>query len=583
MKRAIPIALALAFIVAACGSPAPEATPSATLYPASPQDLVERTPEPTEDPRIPQEPAVLAGPADEGYTFTSDTQHFSIEIPDEAAPYVLISDGRPWYIPVGEAVSFLYYSHEYESDLGTFGSIMAVPREDYFNPARYYNEDYHGVHGVVKASREYIYVDITGTGGYDLPIEPLEGQSTAGRAVGFNALKENLIVPNPDGLPVLERESLPEAAAKLDGLGNATMTRGEAAVFVVDMLTADNKDTEYPLRFTDVTPGTDEARAIAYLDSYGIFAQYTDSGERVSDGDVFRPDEPITRAEFAQLLQRVQFVNSPRTYIYPYWFYLSGNVPLPASDIDDTHWAYDEINCAYYDGWYEVTNGKIRPDEPVTAGEMAVAMTALYRELVRYNRELPTVDYEDERTYLCGSSDSSEKGWLKTDGYMDIEHFTCWYSYVESGRLICGKVDETQATLTEENYSIQFEDGGYAKYSVTLPDGHKLYFRSWDNVSDIALWQSMPFNHESAANYASGTLRGITPGTSANEVVARFPSERLYSCMGDGYIYGSAEGAYGLIGTDAYGRYIQYSDGESRVRFDIDANGCVESIEYLTG
>ena len=53
--------------------------------------------------------------------------------------------------------------------------------------------------------------------------------------------------------------------------------------------------------------------------------------------------------------------------------------------------------------------------------------------------------------------------------------------------------------------------------------------------------------------------------------------------MDDGYIYGSAEGAYGLIGTDAYGRYIQYSDGESSIRFDIDANGCVESIEYLTG
>ena len=293
MKKIVPLVLAI-ILLAACGAPAaevtpsptPEATPSPTPYPASPHDL-NRPPEPTVDPRIPQEPAVLAGPEEDGYTFTSDTQHFSIEIPDEAAPYILISDGRPRYIPLGQAVSFLYYSHEYESDLGTFGSIMAVPREDYFNPTRYYNDDYQGVHGVVKASRDYIYVDITGTGGSDMTILPLEGLDTARDVVGFSAIKENLVVPEQDGLPVLERESLPAAAAKLDALGTDTMTRGEAAVFFVDMLTADNKDTEYPLRFTDVTPGTDEARAIAYLDSYGVFARYTDEGERVSDGDLF--------------------------------------------------------------------------------------------------------------------------------------------------------------------------------------------------------------------------------------------------------------------------------------------------------
>ena len=173
MKKIVPLVLVIA-LLAACGAPGAEVTP----------------PEPTVDPRIPQEPAVLAGPEEDGYTFTSDTQHFSIEIPDEAAPYILISDGRPRYIPLGQAVSFLYYSHEYESDLGTFGSIMAVPREDYFNPTRYYNDDYQGVHGVVKASRDYIYVDITGTGGSDMTILPLEGLDTARDVVGFSAIKD---------------------------------------------------------------------------------------------------------------------------------------------------------------------------------------------------------------------------------------------------------------------------------------------------------------------------------------------------------------------------------------------------------
>lgn len=594
MRKIIPLLLALPLLLTACGTPSVEPSPSPTAevqpspsqtaYSATPNDL-NRLPEPTVDPRIPQEPAVLAGPADEGYTFTSDTQHFSIEIPDEAAPYIIISDGRPGYIPVGEAVSFLYYSHEYKTDLGTFGSVMAVPREDYFNPTRYHIESYHGTFGVIKANSEYIYVDITGAGGYDMTMLPLEGLDTAWDVAGFNALKENLAVPEPDSLPVLERASLPAAAAKVNALGAATMTRGEAAVFFVDMLTADNKDTEYPLRFTDVAPGTDEARAIAYLDSYGVFARYTDDGERVSDGNLFRPDEPITRAEFAVLLQRVQFVNSPRTYIYPYWFYLSGSEPLPASDIDETHWAWDEINCAYYDGWYKLTDGKIRADEPITAEEMVGALTALYRELVRYERNLPVAGYDDEykNIYLCGNSDSNEKGWLVTEDYRNIGRFTCWYSYVEDGRLVCGKVDETQATLTEENYSIHFEDGSYADYSLTLSDGHTLYFKSRDNVSDAALWQSMLYNHETASDYASGCLRGITTGMSADEVVARFPADELYSCMDDGYIYGGEGGACGLIGTDAGGRYIRYCDGENSVRFSLDENDCVKGIEYIQG
>lgn len=517
---------------------------------------------------------MLAGPEEDGYTFTSDTQHFSIEIPDEAAPYILISDGRPRYIPLGQAVSFLYYSHEYESDLGTFGSIMAVPREDYFNPTRYYNDDYHGVHGVVKASRDYIYVDITGTGGSDMTILPLEGLDIARDVVGFSAIKENLVVPEQDGLPVLERESLPAAAAKLDALGTDTMTRGEAAVFFVDMLTADNKDTEYPLRFTDVTPGTDEARAIAYLDSYGVFARYTDEGERVSDGDLFRPDEPITRAEFAVLLQRVQFVNSPRTYIYPYWFYLSGSEPLPASDIDETHWAWDEINCAYYDGWYELTDGKIRADEAITAEEMVEAMTALYRELVREDMSMPVADLEYNHYNLSGDRDDSVTAVVIIGDDDDEGKFRCWYGYELSGATICGILDENSAVLSR--------DGVGSPY-VIESDDPALSFELTTVLSDIACWQNIPFIYENGQYTATNSLRGVVPGMSADEVVARFPADELYSCLSDGYIYGAEGGACGLIGTDAGGRYIQYSDGENSVRFGLDENDCVKSIEYIQG
>ena len=155
MKRLIPLLLALALLLTACGAPSAEPSPSPTPYPASPQDL-NTLPEPTVDPRIPQEPAVLAGPADEGYTFTSDTQHFSIEISDEAAPYVVICDGLTGYYPVGEAVSFCFYSYKYDTILGTFGTVIAYPREDFFDPTTIYNESSHAVCDVIKASEDYI-------------------------------------------------------------------------------------------------------------------------------------------------------------------------------------------------------------------------------------------------------------------------------------------------------------------------------------------------------------------------------------------------------------------------------------------
>ncbi len=566
MKRLIPLLLALALLLTACGTPSAEPSPSPTPYPASPQDL-NTLPEPTVDPRIPQEPAVLAGPADEGYTFTSDTQHFSIEIPDEAAPYVVICDGLTGYYPVGEAVSFCFYSYKYDTILGTFGTVIAYPREDFFDPTTIYNESSHAVCDVIKASEDYIYVHLGSVGGSDMPIEPLEGLDIAGDTIGFNALRENMVTLPADDMPALERDSLPAAAAKLNALGAATMTRGEAAVFVVDMLTADNKDRAYPLRFSDVTPGTDEAHSIAYLDSYGVFARYTNEGERVSDGDLFRPDEPITRAEFVQLLQRVQFARSQISH-YPISF---GDL-IPASDLEEGHFAYRELDRAWKDGWIELTDGLVRPDEAMTAAEMRAALTALYRELVREDMSMPVADLEYNHYRLSGDVDDAVTAVVIIDE--GGEKFRCWYGYELSGATACGILDENSAVLSRE---------GVGSPYVIETDEPELSFELTTVLSDIACWQNIPFICEPGQYAETNSLRGVVLGMSADEVVARFPTDELYSCLSDGYIYGGEGGACGIIGTDAGGRYIQYSDGEDSVRFSLDENDCVKVIEYIPG
>lgn len=568
MKRLIPLLLALALILAACGAPTaePSPSPSPTPYPASPQDL-NTLPEPTVDPRIPQEPAVLAGPSDEGYTFTSDTQHFSIEIPDEAAPYVVICDGLTGYYPVGEAVSFCFYSYKYDTILGTFGTVIAYPREDFFDPTTIYNESSHAVCDVIKASEDYIYVHLGSVGGSDMSIEPLEGLDIAGDTIGFNALRENMVTLPADDMPALERDSLPAAAAGLNALGDAVMTRGDAAVFVTDILTADNKDRAYPLRFTDVAPGTDEAHSIAYLDSYGVFARYTRGGDLIPDEDLFRPDEPITRAEFVQLLQRVQFARSQISH-YP----ISFGDSIPASDLDKGHFAYLELDRAWKDGWIELTDGLVRPDEAMTAAEMREALTALYRELVREDMSMPVADLEYNHYRLSGDVDDAVTAVVIIDE--GGEKFRCWYGYELSGATACGILDENSAVLSRE---------GVGSPYVIETDEPELRFELTTTLSDIACWQNIPFIYEPGQYAETNSLRGVVLGMSADEVVARFPTDELYSCLSDGYIYGAEGGAYGLIGTDAGGRYIQYSDGEDSVRFSLDENDCVKVIEYIPG
>ena len=162
---------------------------------------------------------------------------------------------------------------------------------------------------------------------------------------------------------------LAEVAA-LESAPAETMTRAEGAVWAFGLLAADNKENEYPLNFSDVGAGTEAAHAIAYLDSYGMFYGH--------DGEFFRPDEQFTRAEFAELLQRLHLAELQGNP-YPGWY----GEPIEATDIDAEHWAYDVMNRACKDGWLEMDgNGRIRPDEPVTAAEMAHALRAVYSGLV---------------------------------------------------------------------------------------------------------------------------------------------------------------------------------------------------------
>ena len=348
MKRLIPLTLAL-LLLAACGAPGAEVT---TPSPAATEKICEVD--------------FIAGPEERAYTYTDEKLGLSLFIPDEFAPLVAISEGIDFWDEGGDSISLYYLPPQREYGCSLMESIVRVPRREYFDPERFYNH-YMASYGVVAASDDSLYVLVEPIGGVMIGHETLEAYTELCAKMESNFFKENMRVTAQDALPELTAESL-LAAEALSAEGGATMTRAEAALWAAALLTAGNKDKDYELRYTDVEPGTDEALAIAYLDSYGTYSGH--------DEALFRPDDPLTRADFAELLQRMQLARFQLTQ-YPNWY----GDPVEASDLDNAHWAYNAVNRAYQDGWLEMKDGKIRPDEPITCAEMATALTALHAEL----------------------------------------------------------------------------------------------------------------------------------------------------------------------------------------------------------
>ena len=362
MKRTLPLILALLLALSACGA-ANEPAPSAAETPE-----VTVTPSPTPAPTPVPTPTPLALPREGAYTFSCPELGLSFPVSEELAPLLIIRPGVHFFDEGGDSISlFLGIPDGNEAEAG---SLARVPRREHFDPTRYYRRYMTSVR-VVAASDESLYVMVGTIGGVSgLRYEDIDRYEAAARQINGDFFAENLTVEGRDSLPVLTPEAVSAEIAALESAPAETMTRAEGAVWAFDLLAADNKDKEYPLNFSDVGAGTEAAHAIAYLDSYGMFYGH--------DGEFFRPDEPFTRAEFAELLQRLHLAELQGNP-YPGWY----GEPIKATDIDEEHWAWDVMNRACKDGWLEMdASGRIRPDEPVTAAEMAHALRAVYSGLV---------------------------------------------------------------------------------------------------------------------------------------------------------------------------------------------------------
>ena len=100
--------------------------------------------------------------------------------------------------------------------------------------------------------------------------------------------------------------------------------------------------------FSDVTDDAWYSSYVKYLSNVGIIKGYEDG--------TFRPDSPISRAEFATIASR--------------FFELEKDVVSNFADVADTHWAKAFIDSAVAKEWlvgYE--DGTFRPDQAIKRSE----------------------------------------------------------------------------------------------------------------------------------------------------------------------------------------------------------------------
>ncbi len=146
----------------------------------------------------------------------------------------------------------------------------------------------------------------------------------------------------------------------INGRGNGTfdpddsLTRAEAATMIASLMATEEYGS-YETTFFDVAEGSWYEESIMLLASWGILQGYEDGS--------FRPDSPITRAEFVTVLGRF-YTLEDGTNIFP--------------DVDEEHWAYAYIISAAEKGWvHGYPDGTFGPSKNITRAEAVTVINAM--------------------------------------------------------------------------------------------------------------------------------------------------------------------------------------------------------------
>ena len=167
------------------------------------------------------------------------------------------------------------------------------------------------------------------------------------------------------------------------------MTRAEVTTMFARLLTEQiEADKTYSNTFSDVPKGYWAANYIGYMQQFGIITGYSDGS--------FRPDAPVTRAEFAAIASRFEKLTE-------------GSKSF--TDVPDTYWAARYINFAATRGWVTgYSDGTFKPENPITRAEVAAVTCRL-------------LERSADQTYI-----RSHIGELRTFADVTESHWAYWYA-----------------------------------------------------------------------------------------------------------------------------------------------------------
>ena len=167
------------------------------------------------------------------------------------------------------------------------------------------------------------------------------------------------------------------------------MTRAEVTTMFARLLTEQiEADQTYSNTFSDVPKGCWAANYIGYMQQFGVITGYSDGS--------FRPDAPVTRAEFAAIASRFEKLTE-------------GSKSF--TDVPDTYWAARYINFAATRGWVTgYSDGTFKPENTITRAEVAAVTCRL-------------LERSADQNYI-----RSHLNELRTFADMTESHWAYWYA-----------------------------------------------------------------------------------------------------------------------------------------------------------
>lgn len=191
-------------------------------------------------------------------------------------------------------------------------------------------------------------------------------------------------------ISTVKPEHSPYIKGYIDGTfrTESNITRAETATIISRLSDGFEENTDYGCKFTDVNADLWSANYIGFSQNKGVIVGYPDGK--------FKPEDTITRAEFATMISRFKMLKA------------ESNKTLPFSDVN-SHWSINYLSAVYEKGYIlGYPDGTFAPDQPITRAE---AVTIINRAIDR----VPDKTNVKIDSYLNPFSDVAKGYWAYYD------------------------------------------------------------------------------------------------------------------------------------------------------------------------